>query len=92
MILGFRLTGDAVTFTINIQNNGDNATGLTIKDSLPTGLPFQTKHPWNRTYDETQEYGPGNFNNGQTATLTTTALVNSDLRKKQLSTQLNLNL
>ena len=79
-------TGDVVTFTINIQNNGDNATGLTIKDSLPTGLTFQTANTHGTgTYDEnTGIWTIGNFNNGQTATLTITALVNSDSEKETI--------
>ncbi|NYB52807.1 MAG: DUF11 domain-containing protein [Methanobacteriaceae archaeon] len=79
-------SGNTITLTINIQNNGDNATGLTIKDSLPAGLTFQSADTHGTgTYNEnTGIWTIGNFNNGQTATLTITALVNSALNNKTI--------
>jgi uncharacterized repeat protein (TIGR01451 family) len=70
--------GDTLTFNVNIRNNGDDATGLTIMDLLPSGLSFQSADTHGiGTYDNnTGIWTIGNFNNGQTATLTITTIVN----------------
>ena len=77
-----------ITYTITINNNGpDNATGLQIKDKLPTGLTYISNQlsndngtTWN---NNTTTYNPttgiwtiGNFNNNdQTKILNITAQI-----------------
>ena len=73
--------GDTVTITITTKNNGpDTATGITIQDLLPTGLTFQTKDTHGKgTYDETNTgiWDIGTLNNGESVTLTITAIADT---------------
>jgi uncharacterized repeat protein (TIGR01451 family) len=67
-----------VTYTITATNNGpDNATGVQINDQLPTGLTYTTSTPpTGTTYTNTNGlWNIGNMNNGETETLTITALI-----------------
>jgi len=81
------IVGQTINYTINVTNNGPSqATGLTIKDSLPAGLTFQSANTHGTgTYDEnTGIWTIGNFNNGQTATLTINALVDSGFNNETI--------
>ena len=72
--------GDNVTFTITVTNNGPcNATGVKIKDLLPTGLNFISANTHGiGTYNPTTGiWDIGNLNNGTTIILTLIANVTS---------------
>ncbi|MCP3952830.1 MAG: DUF11 domain-containing protein, partial [Desulfobacterales bacterium] len=66
--------GDLVTYTITVTNNGPAAaSGVTVKDQLPGGLSFVAA---NGSYNSgTGIWTIGNMANGQSKTLTLTALV-----------------
>jgi uncharacterized repeat protein (TIGR01451 family) len=72
--------GETIVYTITAINNGpDNAKGVSIKDLLPLGLTFVSAdtHGIGTYNNNTGIWTIGNFNNGQTATLTITAIVNN---------------
>ncbi|MGZ7095800.1 MAG: Ig-like domain-containing protein, partial [Methanobacterium sp.] len=72
--------GDVITYLITATNNGpDNATGLQIKDLLPSGFIFQSANTYGSgTYNNvTGIWNIGNLVNGVTATLNITGIVNS---------------
>jgi len=71
--------GDIITIDINIQNNGDNAAGLTIMDLLPAGLTFVSADTYGvGTYDNnTGIWNIGNFNSKENATLSIIVIVNN---------------
>ena len=84
-------TGDIITITINTKNNGpDDTTGVTIQDILPAGLKFLTKNTNGKgTYDEnTGTWDVGTLNNGESATLTITALVETTGTIKNTATKI----
>ena len=68
--------GDTVTVTVTVKNNGpDNASGVSIKDLLPTGLNYSSSNASTGSYDNTTGiWKIGNLNNGSTVTLTITAI------------------
>ena len=70
--------GDTVTFDITVRNDGgDQATNVSLTDSLPAGITFtgSTTTP-GTTYDQaTGLFDIGTLNVGQTATLTLTGTV-----------------
>ena len=68
--------GDTVTVTVTVKNNGpDNASGVSIKDLLPTGLNYSSSTASTGSYDNTTGiWKIGNLNNGSTVTLTITAI------------------
>ena len=69
-------SGKYVTYTITATNNGpDNATGVTIKDLLPSGLSYESD-TGNGAYDpSTGIWNIGNLSNGATEVLNITALI-----------------
>ena len=70
--------GDNITFTITVTNNGPcDATGVKIKDLLPSGLTFISANTnGSGTYNYlTGIWDIGNLNNGTTAILTLIAQV-----------------
>ncbi len=69
--------GDNVTFTVTVTNNGpQNATGVSVADSLPAGLTFVSANPA-APYDAgTGIWTIGTLANGETSTLEVTATVN----------------
>ncbi|MDJ1176348.1 DUF4347 domain-containing protein, partial [Roseofilum capinflatum] len=70
--------GNTITYTITLSNNGpDNATGVEVTDSLPSGLTFSGSTPSQGTYDNTTGiWTVGNINNGDNATLEIEATIN----------------
>jgi uncharacterized repeat protein (TIGR01451 family) len=73
-------TGSTVTFTIKASNAGPStATGVTIKDALPTGYTFvSATAPAGTSYDSTTGiWTIGNLTNGVNTSLVITAIVNA---------------
>jgi uncharacterized repeat protein (TIGR01451 family) len=70
--------GEEITYTINVKNNGtDNATGVTVKDTLPTGITYVSSTPTG--YDSnTGIWTVGNLNVNETKTLEIKATVNNN--------------
>lgn len=70
-------SGDEVTFTITIKNNGpDDATGVEAADLLPSGTSYVSDSPSQGTYNEiTGVWSVGSLANAASATLTITATV-----------------
>ncbi|MDX1945543.1 MAG: DUF11 domain-containing protein [Pirellulaceae bacterium] len=68
-----------VTYTVTLTNGGpDAATGVTVKDQLPTGLTFVSATPSVGTYvSSTGVWTVGTVNSGASPTLTIVATVNS---------------
>lgn len=71
--------GSTVVFTITTNNAGpSNATNATVTDLLPTGYTFVSATPSVGTYNATTGiWNIGAFNNGASATLLMTAIVNA---------------
>ncbi|WP_231189422.1 DUF11 domain-containing protein [Haladaptatus sp. DYF46] len=71
--------GDDVTFTIDVTNNGpDAATNVAVIESLDSGLEFQSASATQGNYNETTSiYTVGTLENGERATLTLTATIES---------------
>ena len=71
--------GDLITYTITVSNAGpDAATGVTVQDTLPAGLTFQSSTASQGSYDPgTGVWTVGTVAAGATQTLTITALVDS---------------
>jgi uncharacterized repeat protein (TIGR01451 family) len=71
--------GDNVIFTVLVTNGGpNNATGVTVKDLLPSGYTFQSKSATVGTYDEnTGVWTIGNLNVGSGGVLLVTARANA---------------
>ncbi|MCM5663567.1 PKD domain-containing protein [Galbibacter mesophilus] len=74
--------GDEITYTISVLNNSNggtnvsDATGLAVRDILPSGLNFVEAVASTGTYDENVgTWDLGDLANGATATLTITATV-----------------
>lgn len=70
-------TGQQVTFTITVINNGPNdATGVVVTEALPSGLSFVSANPSIGTYStSTNEWDIGSLSNGDSATLDIVATV-----------------
>jgi uncharacterized repeat protein (TIGR01451 family) len=69
--------GDTITFTVTLTNNGpNNATGVTVSDTLPSGLALVTASPSQGTYTG-GVWTVGAVPVGARLTLTLTATVNS---------------
>ena len=65
-----------VTYTITVTNNGpSNATGVQITDLLPSGVSWVSDNSGGLYNHNTGLWSIGNLNNGNTTTLTITALV-----------------
>ncbi len=71
------LTGQQVTYTINVTNHGpDTATNVIVTDALPSGLDFVSEDSPVGDYDEnTNIWTIGTLTDGQTVTLTIVAEV-----------------
>lgn len=71
--------GDDVTFTITLSNFGPSvATGVTVRDSLQSGLSFVSARPSNGSFDNaTRIWNVGSIAAGGTATLQIAARVDS---------------
>jgi len=72
--------GKTVNFTLTLTNNGpDSATGVEITDALPSGYNFEASSASQGTYDSGSGiWAVGSINNGDTATLSIEATLNSD--------------
>ncbi|RAJ80341.1 putative repeat protein (TIGR01451 family)/gliding motility-associated-like protein [Chitinophaga dinghuensis] len=72
-------TGDVVTFTIVVKNNGaSNATNVVANDKLQSGFTFQQATADKGTYDNTTGiWNIGAMNANESATLTITVKVNT---------------
>jgi uncharacterized repeat protein (TIGR01451 family)/gliding motility-associated-like protein len=73
------VVGNPITFTITVANAGpNNATGVSMKDVLPSGYLFVSATPSVGTYaNGTSTWTIGNLANGTNATLTVRATVNT---------------
>ncbi len=71
------LVGNQITFTLTLKNSGSaNATGVKIKDLLPSGFSFVSSRPSIGTYDsKTGIWNAGSIKSGCDATLILTATV-----------------
>jgi uncharacterized repeat protein (TIGR01451 family) len=71
--------GSQITFTIVVKNNGpSNATNVVVTDNLLSGYTYQSNTTTIGAYNNiTGLWNIGNLNNGQTETMTITALVNT---------------
>lgn len=72
--------GSSVIFTISVSNNGpSNATNVVVTDNLLSGYTYQSNTTSIGTYNNvTDLWTIGNLSNGQTETMTITALVNTN--------------
>ncbi|RBL91240.1 DUF7507 domain-containing protein [Chitinophaga flava] len=72
-------TGDPVTFTITVKNNGaSNATNVQVTDVIQSGFSFQQATTAKGNYNSsTGLWTIGNMNAGETVTLKIDALVNT---------------
>jgi len=67
--------GDTITFTLTAYNSGpDDATGVTVTDLLLNGYEYDS-HSGGAYDNSTHEWTISNLNQGSTATLTITAIV-----------------
>ena len=73
------VVGSNLTFTIVVKNNGvADATGVLVKDLLPSGYTFVGSNVTSGAYNSaTGDWTVGNLANGASATLTVTARVNA---------------
>lgn len=71
--------GSQITFTIVVKNNGpSDATNVVVTDNLLSGYTYQSNTTTVGSYSNvTGLWNVGNLNNGQTETMTITALVNT---------------
>lgn len=71
------MVGDTVTFTVTLDNAGaGDATGVEVKDVLPSGLSFVSATPSSGSYDSaTGIWNVGSVTSASNATLTLTATV-----------------
>jgi len=71
--------GNNVTYTITLTNNGAaDATGIQITDQLPSGITYVSDTPGQGNYDSgTGVWNVGILSNGNNATLTITATVDT---------------
>ena len=85
--------GDTITFTITLSNLGvDTATGVTLGDSLPSGLAFLSASPDQGSYDPvTGEWDVGSLAASGTTTLTITALVVSGVAQTNVASVTSAN-
>ena len=69
--------GETVTFTVKVQNNGpEEATGVSLKNTLPPELIYQTHVPSRGVYDsQAGNWNIGSIVDGDSATLAITVLV-----------------
>ncbi len=76
-----------VTFTVTATNEGPNdATGVSVADSLPTGLTFVSSNPSLGTYDSgTGVWTIGSLTSGSFATLEIVATVNAGTETTTIS-------
>ena len=71
--------GELLTFSIVTSNSGPGtASSVSISDTLPAGLTFDSASPTQGSYDDsTGEWFIGTLNNGSSTTLTITATVDA---------------
>jgi len=70
------LVGSNVTFTITVKNSGPgNASGVTVADTLPTGLTYVSSTPSGAYDSTTHVWTVGTLTNGASAALSITATV-----------------
>ncbi len=70
--------GDVIVFTITITNNGlENATGVQVKDYLPSGFTYVSNNGGASYSGGVITWDIGNLSNGQSKTLQITATVNA---------------
>src|SRR5215469_8269660 len=71
--------GGTVNFTVTVTNHGpDQATGVSVKDLLPSGLTFVSATPGTGSYDTaTGAWTVGTVTTSTPATLTLTAVINT---------------
>ena len=71
--------GQSIRYTVQVNNAGpDDATNLTVKDELPTGLTFSGASADSGSYNvNAGEWNVGSLASGGTATLTIDAIVNT---------------
>ena len=81
--------GQTGTFTLNVTNNGpDTATNIKITDALPTGFTAGT--PTQGTYNSTTGiWTITSLTSGQTATLTFTGLITSNMAGTNITNNAN---
>jgi uncharacterized repeat protein (TIGR01451 family) len=74
-----RKEGESVIFTLSLENKGpDNATGVQVKDQLPSGLTYVSSTASSGSYDSISGiWNVGNLNSGETITLELKASVDS---------------
>ena len=80
--------GDTITFTVTLTNNGpNNATGVSVSDTLPAGLSFVSAAPTQGTYNSvTGVWNVGTLNNGAVATLLLRARVDTPVARTNTAT------
>lgn len=70
--------GDTVKYTVTVKNNGpDNATGVVLRDQLPTGVTHVNNNSGGSYNTGTGYWTVGSISNGATATLIINATVNA---------------
>jgi uncharacterized repeat protein (TIGR01451 family) len=81
--------GDTITFTITLSNLGkDTATGVTIADTLPSGLAFLSATPAQGSYDSgTGTWDVGSLAASGSTTLAITVLVVSGVAQTNVATR-----
>ena len=73
------VAGEQLTYTVTVSNNDSStATGVTVTDTLPGGVSFDSSLTTQGSYDDTTgEWGVGTLTGGQTGTLTIVVTVNT---------------
>jgi uncharacterized repeat protein (TIGR01451 family) len=71
--------GATITYTLTLTNSGpQNATGVVVRDVLPSGFTFVSATPSSGSYDAvTGDWSGISINSGQTRTLTITGTVSA---------------
>ncbi|TCZ75957.1 DUF11 domain-containing protein, partial [Paenibacillus albiflavus] len=80
--------GDTITFTVTVTNNGpDSATGVEVRDLLPTDLKFVSATPSHGTYNSTTGvWAVGTVTKASSATLTLQVMVVSPAAQTNTAT------